>query len=252
MMAWAVLQSPFWCIDYAIHPMAPPNTYSEVLTWADRRALAVLNTPFSRPMWFTQAFKGHSYHETLESFGFLSQENVGEDSWTKVLLRRKLTLLPQPKQLAEGFHIRPLNGVTEVDAYVALHRLVFESESMTSSWRQRTLVHPQYMPQLDLVLVDNDNRLAGFCIGWFSSFGPERQPSGQIEPMGIRADVRGKGLGTSLLLECLARLSSLGATSVFVEADNYRDAAFNLYTTAGFEGFRDVIVYRKDYKSAGD
>src|SRR5512133_4065163 len=41
LMAWAVLQTPFWTIDYAFHPSAS-EVHTEILVWADRRAKAVL------------------------------------------------------------------------------------------------------------------------------------------------------------------------------------------------------------------
>lgn len=246
-LAWAVLQSPFWSIDYAIHPAAPVTILEDVLSWADQRAEANRNTPYARPMWFINAFKDHRHGHVIEACGFHSQADVGEDSWTKVLFRRDASQLPERRPLPNGFRIRPLNGMHEVDAYVALHRAVFQSESMTSAWRERTLRHPAYQPQLDLVLVDADEQLAGFCIGWFTPYGYDSQPVGQIEPMGIRADVRGRGLGKALLIEALHQLRSVGAISLFVETDNYRDTAFSHYQAVGFEVMRDVLVYRKDY-----
>lgn len=248
--AWAVLQSPFWTIDYAMHPIAPPETIYAILDWADRRVQAAQHTPFARPAWFINSFAGHHHREILEAAGFHSQADVGEDSWTKVLFQRDASITAGPAPLPAGFRIRPLDGRAEVEAYVALHRAVFQSESMTSGWRQRTLAHPAYLPTLDLVLTDSENRLAGFCIGWFTADGPNQQPCGQIEPIGVREDLRGHGLGRALLSECLAQLAAAGANSVLVETDNYRDAAFKLYTAIGFRIARDVVVYRKDYKPA--
>jgi hypothetical protein len=34
---------------------------------------------------------------------------------------------------------------------------------------------------------------------------------------------------------------------VAVETDNYRDAAFVLYTAAGFQVVEEVLVFRKEY-----
>jgi hypothetical protein len=71
----------------------------------------------------------------LEAAGFASQADVGDDSWSKVLmLRPKGASLPATA-LPEGFTIRPLAGEAEVEAYVALHRAVFGSENMTVAWR---------------------------------------------------------------------------------------------------------------------
>jgi len=246
-IAWAVLQSPFWSIDYAIHPTAPSDTLHTILAWGDQRACAIQGTSFARPIWFINGFTGHHHAQWLENAGFHAQTDVGEDSWTKVRFQRNATSLPAPRPLPKGFRIRSLNGHAEVDAYVALHRAVFQSKNMTNAWRHRTLTHAAYLPQLDLVVTDADNQLVGFCVGWFTSLGPDHQPSGQIEPMGIREDVRSQGLGRALLTECFARLAAVGATSVFVETDNYRDAAFNFYQAMDFRIVQDVTMYRKEY-----
>jgi mycothiol synthase len=246
-LAWAAFQSPFWSIDYALHPLAPPDCLPAILAWADQHARTIQGTLFARPCWFINGFTGHQDGPVLEAAGFHSQADVGEDSWTKVLFERSTTPLPDQRALPEGLRIRVLGGPAKVDAYVALHRAVFGSENMTSGWRQRTLAHPDYLPQLDLVAVDADDRLAGFCVGWFTPHGPHGQPSGQIEPIGVREDMRGSGLGRALMAECLARLAAAGATSVFVETDNYRDAAFKFYTAMGFRIAQHVTVYRKDY-----
>jgi mycothiol synthase len=249
-VAWAVLQSPFWSIDYAVHPTAPATMLHTILAWADQRARAIRGTLFAHPMWFINGFTGHHHRDVLEGAGFHSQADVGEDSWTKVLFQRDASPRLEYQSLPEAFHIRSLSGHAEVDAYVALHRAVFQSENMTSAWRHRTLTHAAYLPQLDLVVTDAQNQLAGFCIGWFAPQGPYYQPAGQIEPFGIREDVRSRGLGRALLTECLARLAAVGATSVFVETDNYRDAAFNFYKAMDFRIVQDVTVYRKEYAAA--
>jgi ribosomal protein S18 acetylase RimI-like enzyme len=134
-----------------------------------------------------------------------------------------------------------------VEAYVTLHRAVFESESMTAAWRRRTLQHADYQPDLDLVMVDPDGQLAAFCVCWFSTSGIEGRPSGQIEPLGVRADMRGHGLGRAILTESVRRLYQRGAEHVVVETDNYRDAAFTLYEAVGFQVRQNVLVYRKDF-----
>ncbi len=244
--AWAVLQPPFWSVDYALDPAAPAGTLQTLLAWADGRTHAVTGTPLARPAWFISSPAGHPHNTELEAAGFRSQADVGPNSWTKVLFQRGAVPAPAVPALPEGFQIRPLGGAAEVEAYVSLHRAVFQSENMTVGWRRRTLEHPAYRPELDLVLVDDGGRLAGFCVGWFAARGPGQASAGQIEPMGIRADLRGRGLGGALLAACLGRLAEAGAQTIFVETDNYRDAAFGLYAAAGFAVAREVIVYRRE------
>jgi ribosomal protein S18 acetylase RimI-like enzyme len=118
---------------------------------------------------------------------------------------------------------------------------------MTTAWRLRTLRQPGYRPELDLVAVDPNGHLAGFCIAWLTLRGLDGRPTGQIEPMGVRADLRRRGLGRALLAEAISRLQHLGASQILVETDNYRDAAYALYADAGFKVREEVLVYRKDY-----
>ena len=112
----------------------------------------------------------------------------------RVFARRGLLLrtamqrpLAEPAGCAElppGFSIRTLLGEGEVEAYVALHRRAFDSATMTAPWRARTLRWPQYRPEIDLVAVAPDGRLAGFCVGWLDA---ERRVA-QIEPFGVDPD----------------------------------------------------------------
>jgi mycothiol synthase len=241
LQAWAVLQTPFWFIDY-ICPPGESALHGEILAWADARAHAILDTPYGHSCWFINAFSDQAERtQELESAGFACQADVGEDSWSKVWMRRPAELPMKEYHIPAGFSVRPLAGQPEVEAYVELHRAVFESKNMTVEWRARTLQHPSYRPDLDVVIAAPDGRLAAFCIGWLDG------TRGQIEPLGCHADFRGHGLGQAALAEVLRRLQAAGATEIYVETDNYRNTALALYEQMGFEIVRDVWVYRKDY-----
>lgn len=246
--AWVVMQTPFWAIDYACHPDVADEVHPQLLAWADQRAQQVAGSAFGRPMWFVNVFDWQTARQQdLASQGFFSVADWGENSWTKVLLHHERSHPLSAAPLPAGYTLRPLAGEQEAAAYVALHRAVFESESMTTAWRERTLQHPAYQPDLDLVIADPAGQLAAFCIGWFSPSGIDGRPSGQIEPMGVRADLRGLGLGRIILQEAVRRLYAKGADHVVVETDNYRNAAFALYEAVGFQVRENVLVFRKDY-----
>ena len=250
MLAWAVLQTPFWTIDFAFHPEADRNLRRQVWDWADKRAHGILDTPYGHPAWFVNVFADQT--ETirdLERVGYASQADVDADAWSKVLLRCSVEVANPRVSLPAGFTIRPLAGVGEVEAYVELHRAVFESRNMTVEWRRRTLCQPAYIPDLDLVAIVPSDRLAAFCVGWLRQ-DQSGEISGQIEPMGVHADYRHLGLGRAILSENLRRMHQYGARQVFVETDSYRNPALALYVAAGFRVFREILVYRKDY-SAG-
>ncbi len=248
--AWAVMQTPWWTIDYACHPDVEPVLHRQVLAWADQRARQLIGTPYSCPAWFINTFSSQTERiNDLETAGFVCQSDVGEDSWSKVWM----IMGSGPAKVYSppaGFVVRPLAGASEVETYVELHRSVFESKNMTVEWRLRTLCHPDYVPNLDLVVAVPDGtpngRLAAFCIGWLNKR-PASRPTGQIEPLGCHKDFRKYALGRVVLSECLRRLQACGAQKIHVETDNYRNTAFALYRSVGFRVIRNILVFRKDY-----
>ena len=247
LLAWAAMQTPFWTIDQACHPDAGEELRRQIWAWADGRARAILGTPSGHPMWFVNVFADQAERmRDLEEAGFACQANVGEDSWSKVLMRRAADRPAAAPTRPADVAIRPLAGSAEVEAYVALHRAVFESKSMTAEWRARTLRRPEYLSDLDLVAVAPDGRLVAFCVGWLDKSAEEAR--GQIEPLGVHPDWRSRGVGRAILSEAVQRLMLHDARRIYVETDNYRDAALELYESLGFEVVRDVLVYRKEYE----
>jgi len=246
LVAWAVLQTPWWTIDYVYDPSVDLNLHQEILAWADYRAHTAINTMYGHPTWFVTAFSGQVERMyDLEKAGFKCQSDVGENSWSKVLLRLSIEDPVKVYKTPVGFTVRSLAGENEVKDYVGLHQSVFESKNMTVDWRLRTLKHPSYKPELDIVVESPDNRLVAFCICWFDS----NSLGGQVEPLGCHKDFRQYALGRVALSEGLHRLQSLGAKNIFVETDSYRNTAFRLYESFDFQVIQDVLVYRKDFEA---
>jgi ribosomal protein S18 acetylase RimI-like enzyme len=233
-------------MDYAYSPHAEKDIHREILAWADQRAHEILDTSCGHPAWFIYVFKEQDDRiRDLEAMGFTCQADVGDDSWSKVLMLRNSDESVQGKKLPTGFRIRPMAGDSEVEDCVNLHRVVFESKNMTVGWRAATLRHPAYQADLDLVGVAPDGELAAFCVCWVNTNG--EGTSGQIEPLGVKEVYRGSGLGSAILAEGIRRLIQHGATRIFVETDRNRNAAFQLYDSSGFRVNREVLVFRKDY-----
>jgi len=252
LVAWAVMQTPFWAIDYAYRPEAEQRLHREILAWADQRAQKMRATPYGLPAWFVNAFADQSERRgDLEAAGFANQAEAGEDAWSKVWMQRTDQTPPPTYAPPAGFVLRSLAGESEVEAYVELHRAVFGTKNMTVEWRRRTLRHTDYVPELDVVIAAPDGRLAAFCIGWLSQQAGE-EACGQIEPLGCHADFRRYALGRVALCETLRRLQACGAKSIYVETDNYRNTAFRLYESVGFQVIREVLVYGKDYNDPVD
>ncbi len=246
-VAWAVLQTPFWTLDYAYVPDVDRDLHRRILAWGDRRACEVVGTPSGHPAWFVNVLSGQEARiPDLEGAGFTCQASVPVDPWTDVLLWHDIRAPIPANSLPAGYGIRSLAGSAEVAAYVAMHRAVFESCNMTADWRFRTLQRPEYRPELDLVAVAPDGSLVGCCVCWIAVDDTGRL-RGQIEPMGVCEGHRRRGVGRALVSEGLRRLRSGGATGTYVQTENYRGPALGLYESVGFRVVRDVWIYRKDY-----
>jgi len=241
LVGWAVLQTPFWAVDFAIDRAQSASLLPHILRWADARAGQIQPTQYGHPAWFSMLFadQPERIHE-MELAGWASQADVGANSWSKVWMYHQ-GVVPAIF-LPDGFIIRPLAGSAELEAYAELQCSVFESKNMTADWRRRTLEYPGYCAETDLVVAAPDGRLAAFCIGWL-----DQKKRGQIEPCGVRSEFRNLGLGKAVLLECIQRLYAHGAGKIHLETDNYRNAALDLYRSVGFRVERNVLVFRKDY-----
>jgi ribosomal protein S18 acetylase RimI-like enzyme len=115
---------------------------------------------------------------------------------------------------------------------------------MTTAWRQRTLQHPAYKPEIDLVAVTPERSLAGFCICWLG------KDVGQFEPLGVHPDYQGLGLGRALELAALQQLRHYGARMACVDHGSYNEKAINLSRQTGFKQTNDALRYYIDVGSA--
>jgi mycothiol synthase len=143
-----------------------------------------------------------------------------------------------------GYSVRSLAGEKEAGDYVDLHRSVFGTKNMTVDWRLRTIRHPLYNPDLDIIVQAPDGRLVAFCICWFDVGSQD----GRIEPLGCHRDFRRYALGRLAFSEGLQRLQHLGARTIHVETDMDRNTAFSLYQSFGFEVVQKALVFEKEYQ----
>lgn len=240
---WALINGPFWTIDYTCNPALDEALFPQMLAWADQRAQTASDSTYGRhPFWATAVFASQAGRiAALEAAGFANQADVGEDSWSQVLLERTHEDPLTSYRLPKGITIRPLHGEAEAQAYVDLHRELFESKSMTLDWRLRTIHHPDYIPDLDLAAFDENGRMVAFCVCWMNALG------GAVEPLGCHADYRKFALGRTILCEGLRRLHARGAHKVHVHTDVWRNTAYDLYENVGFKRIHDVFIYRKDF-----
>jgi mycothiol synthase len=242
---FAVVQLSWLTVDYLVHPAAREAGLEEaILAWAFERWPQVMAEHGLRYSLFLEAREDQAARlALLEKLGFV------RDDWHTLHMSQPLNGALPALQTPEGFTIRSLAGEAEVADYVALHRAAFGSTNMTEDWRRHTLQTPQYIPALDLVAAASDGALAAFCVCWLSQCGHDENGSntGQVEPIGVRPDFQGHGLGRAILLEGLRRLQAHGATSALIDSDGENEASRSLYEAVGFRVANIVRKYRKDF-----
>ena len=136
---------------------------------------------------------------------------------------------PQPA-LPDGYTIRAVRGVAEVEQRVAVQRAAFESTWMTAERHDRVRNSPTYRPELDIVVVAPDGEFAAFALLWFD----EANQMGVFEPLGVAPAYQRLGLGRAIMAEGLRRLAAAGARVACVETGRDHQTARRLYEATGF------------------
>lgn len=236
---FGIIQRPFATLDWAVHP-GQPALASEILCWAVERLQHIADAQGEGFGFLVDS--AQEADPTPMQFGFVL------DDWHMRHLIRGMEVPLAPVALPPGFMLRPLYGAAEVESYVALHRAAFNSRNMTEDWRARTLAHPAYSADFDLVAEDGDHRLVAFCIGWLSEV--QGQRLGHIEPLGVAPAYQKMGLGRAILCENLRRMADVGAESVFIDAESDNPSSQRLYESLGFRDAARVIKYFRRFEPA--
>jgi mycothiol synthase len=225
LVGWAVWSPGGRTVELATAPQRARTLIPEILAWGDAHARAL--PPYRRQdaSWSVPARTDDAVRiAQLEASGFRGE------SWTLRRYARRLDAPPAAAALPDGYGVRSLRGRDEVPAYVDAHRAAFDSTWMSVPWRERILETPGYRPELDLVAVAPDGRIAAFAVVWVGP-GGGAGAAGQFEPVGTHPDHRRRGLARALLVEGMRRLRSLGATQVTVETEEGRLPANGLYAS---------------------
>ena len=240
--AWAIFQPAWWNLDFAIHPSLRGSGIEQEVLWWGKEQMSQYSKHSGEEFWgsveiFEDAPNAAQTIQNLDAAGFTQFD------WSMIRFERDLSQeLPQA-QLPAGYKIRPLHGTSEVQTYVNLHRAAFGSERMTFAWRSRTLQHPAYRPELDLILENEEDIPVGFCVCW------QRGNMGQIEPLGVHPDYQGRGLGRALEISAYQTLKRHGVDVIKVDHASFNEKAIALSLNTGFRQRHRALRYYVDVKN---
>jgi len=134
----------------------------------------------------------------------------------------------EPVTLPEGFLVKPLETLEEMQRFHLAVKAVFSFEDSVEVYRivQRA---PSYVPGLDLLLLSDGGEVAAFCTAWLD----RESGVAELEPVGTVPAYRKRGLGRALLAEASNRLRLLGCRTLTVNSWSESLGANRLYEAAG-------------------
>jgi len=153
--------------------------------------------------------------------------------------------IPQPT-LPAGFEIRTLKG-REVEEWVRLHRAAFGTENMTIEERLAMMSGTDYNPELDLVMVGPDGRLAAYCM--CQIFREENARTGRNEgytdPVATHPEYQGRGLAKAMLLTGLRLLQERGVETALMGTSSENEKMQRAAKAVGFRVESATVWFAK-------
>jgi len=172
-----------------------------------------------------------------ERLALLTRHGFTQQPTRTLRLKRSLhDPIPEPV-LPAGFTLRPTTGQDEVEAWVALHRAAWGTEHMTVEGRSAMLSGPDYDPELDLVVVAPEGRLAAYCVCWISQEENARtgRKEGYTDPVATHPDYQQRGLARALLLTGLRLLQARGMETAVMGTSSENERMLRAATAVGFQ-----------------
>lgn len=235
-------QAPYLILDRFVHPALGSDDLADAtLAWGDRRA-GQIAAEQGKPLTF--------YVSALDpivcpgdhpaSYGMMPMTPDPQNH--NVYYARSLQApLPAPV-LPDGFVIRPLDGVGELEAY---HDL-YDFAVVNPQHRQELLASDEYA---HLVVADQAGALVAYaeCSICRAEWQRSGQRIGWVDYVGTRPAQQGQGLGRGILLACLHRLQAWGADTAMLVTTSANAPANRVYQATGFECVQvpDLPVYEK-------
>jgi ribosomal protein S18 acetylase RimI-like enzyme len=136
-------------------------------------------------------------------------------------------------ELPEGYFARRMAGEREIPSRAAASHAAFGSDMPEDRYQARYLGFlrsPVYRPELDIVAIAPDGRVAAFCNGWLDF----TNRVGLFEPVGTHPDFQRLGLAKAVLAEGMRRMVAYGMRTAIVCAEHDNHAALRLYQSMGF------------------
>ena len=244
LMGWALLSPEWRTFDVFVHPdLRGSSQVWQMAAWAEARIAGIAGEVGGkniRTMWVGEG--------DTELIAHLQRSGFSRSEGDMLQYRRRLEQRISNPPLQPGYYVRRLAGESEAPLRAAASHAAFESNMPMPRYLERYLAFmrsPVYRPEMDLVAIAPDGRVAAFCIAWLDF----TNRVGLFEPVGVHPDFRRMGLGRAVLAEGLRRMMAYGMQSAIVCAEADNAAAQRLYQATGFQVEQRLPTYVKSLDS---
>lgn len=197
----------------------------KILNWAKQRILAWRASQNLEPLCQVDTYEGDDVRESmLRELGY----RVTEDA--SVGFRRDLDHI-DAVALPHGWKARAIEEA-DVDSRAQCQADAFAPGSRTTpaTWRAMRKNAPDYVADLDSVVVNPEGIVVSAAMGWLDT----ANKVGLFEPVGTRKAFQGQGFGRAALLRGLYAMRNHGMTSAIVSTNATNVSAIAAYQSVGF------------------
>jgi ribosomal protein S18 acetylase RimI-like enzyme len=217
LVAWSWVQHD-GRLEYDVHPDRL-HLLDEILATADARSAFAFADDGER----RAALERHGFTRPGDSMHYFA---------------RDLAEPPGLPPLHAGFRYRTVS-TGDVPERVAIHQDVWAPSRLTESSYMQVRAQWPYRGSLDCVVEAPDGRFAAYCLCWPD----DAHRVGELEPVGVRAEFRRRGLGAAVCTFALRRLHEEGGRQAIVYCAT--EPACALYESLGFRRHASLVSYSR-------
>lgn len=239
---------------FDVHPTRHGDALgTEILQWSEQR-LREVGKQWAMPVKLRTRSRDHNMERRrlLEKQGFTTERCF-------LTMTCSLVKTFSSSKLPTGFTWRSLLGsrhehssLQDIKAWVELFNESFidhwDHHDLTVAMVRQWLKNPHYKPELNLIAVAPNSRLAAFCVGYINLEENARKGRNEswIKLLGTRRGFRKLGLGRAMLLACMQQLKAEGVEQVNLGVDAQSlTSATQLYQSVGFQAVSTWLSYAK-------
>jgi predicted N-acetyltransferase YhbS len=216
-----------WAVDWREPANVP--VLRDIVEWAESRG----DEPFTT----SHAAADAASAAVLRDCGY-----VGDPSEPfGIYLQQELIADEPPAR--DGCTFTTMAEVGDLELRAEAHRVAWDGSTRNADDVAATMAQWPYRPDLDFIALNERGDPVGSAICWYD----DSYEYGELEPVGVAATDRGRGIAAALLRFGLARLRDAGARHAVVGArgDDDYPVPRHLYASVGFEPLTVQQIVRK-------